>query len=280
MILTLIKTAGRVASVVAPRWTERTAAKLFFTPRRRRVSPESGPWTVMRVPRLSPHLAVWSEGKGPTILLVHGWEDDHGALEHLVEPLAARGFRVVSYDQPGHGRSEGRMATVADFARAIQGLAREFGPLHAVIAHSLGGVATAIAIAEGLKVKRVALVAAPSGPKSFIEEAAGMMGLDAKRRSGMIAEISRMAGYPVEMANLPALAREFDLPALFVHADNDRVVPIADGFANAEAWPGATFRLVSGLGHKRLLEDAGVVRTIVDFIAPPTTSERPESLAG
>lgn len=280
MMNALIKTVGRVAGFVAPRWTERKAAKLFFTPRRRRLSPESGPWMVMRVPRLSPHLAVWSEGKGPTILLVHGWEDDHASLDHLVEPLAARGFRVVFYDQPGHGRSEGRMATVPDFARAIHGLAREFGPIHAVIAHSLGGIATAIAIAEGLMVKRVALIAAPSGPKNFIDEAAGMMGLTPKRRAGMIAEISRIAGYPVEMANLPLLARDFDIPALFVHADNDRVVPIADGFANAEAWPGATLRLVAGLGHKRLLEDAGVVQTVVDFIAPKTSGEKPESLVG
>lgn len=268
MIANLVKTAGRVAGLIAPRWTERTAARLFITPRRRRVSAETGPWTVTRVPRLSSHLAVWSAGRGPTVILVHGWEDDHGSMMHFAAPLIARGYRVVAYDQPAHGRSEGRRATIPDFARALAGMARDHGPVHGVIAHSLGGAAVALAIAEGLEVGRVAIVAAPAQAVAYIRETAKRLGLSDRRAAGMLAEISRLAGYPAEMIDAQVLTRDFSTPALFVHADNDRVVPLADGFANAEAWPGATLRLVSGLGHRRVLEDPGVVETVVDFIAP------------
>lgn len=274
MIDALVKTAGRVAGALAPRWTEKTAARLFITPRKRRVSPETGPWTVMRVPRLAPHLAVWSAGKGPTVLLVHGWEDDHGSMMRFAAPLIERGFRVVAHDQPAHGRSEGKRATIPDFARALAGVAREFGPVHGVVAHSVGGAAVAIAMAEGLKIGRVAIVAAPAEAVTYIRDTARRLGLSEKRAAGMLAEISRLAGYPAEMIDARTLSRGLDVPVLFVHSDNDRVVPLADGFANAEAWSGATLRLVSGLGHRRILDDAAVIQTVVDFIAPGCAADQ------
>src|SRR5688572_16391660 len=39
----------------------------------------------------------------PTILLVHGWEGRGAQLAAFIEPLVAKGFRVVTFDAPGHG---------------------------------------------------------------------------------------------------------------------------------------------------------------------------------
>jgi len=280
MIDTLIKMSARLTGLIAPRWTERTAARLFIKPRRRRVSAETGPWTVTRVDRLSAHLAVWSAGKGPTVLLVHGWEDDHSALMPFAEPLIARGYRVVAFDMPAHGRSEGKSATAVDFARAIKGIAKDYGPIHAAIAHSLGGAGLAMALADGLGVARVAFVATPARMIDILRNVATGLGLNARRIAGMAAEVSRLANYPVEMIDIPQLARHTDAQALFVYSDNDPLVPLADGFANAEAWPGATLRLVAGLGHRRMLEDPGVVEAVVDFIAPGCAADQPAQWAG
>lgn len=40
---------------------------------------------------------------GPTVMLVHGWESNLGQMLSFVEPLRRNGFRVIAFDQPGHG---------------------------------------------------------------------------------------------------------------------------------------------------------------------------------
>jgi pimeloyl-ACP methyl ester carboxylesterase len=47
-------------------------------------------------------------GQGPFVLGLHGWSQRNGwhTWEPLLEPLAAAGFRAVSVDMPGWGRSD------------------------------------------------------------------------------------------------------------------------------------------------------------------------------
>jgi pimeloyl-ACP methyl ester carboxylesterase len=49
-------------------------------------------------------LAVYERGRGPVLLLVHGYPDTHAVWDGVAERLARR-FRVVSYDVRGAGAS-------------------------------------------------------------------------------------------------------------------------------------------------------------------------------
>ncbi|MFJ6195659.1 alpha/beta fold hydrolase [Micromonospora sp. NPDC092111] len=89
----------------------------------------------------------------PTVVLVHGFCLDMGTFHFQRQLLAARGdYRIVAYDQPGHGRS-GRLVTGEyDLAalghtlrRVIDRTAPE-GPL-VLVGHSMGGM-TIMAFAE------------------------------------------------------------------------------------------------------------------------------------
>ena len=44
-------------------------------------------------------------GTGPAIVLVHGWPLDADMWEYQAMPLAEQGFRVITYDRRGFGRS-------------------------------------------------------------------------------------------------------------------------------------------------------------------------------
>ena len=61
--------------------------------------------------------------------------------------------------------------------------------------------------------------------------------------------------------------RELDVPALVIHDGDDHSVPWQQGKIIANAWPGARFMKTTGLGHGRILRDAGVVMAAVDFIS-------------
>jgi non-heme chloroperoxidase len=53
-------------------------------------------------------------GSGPVVVLLHGWPVDSRSWEPQVHPLLHSGFRVITYDRRGFGRSS-RPATGYDF---------------------------------------------------------------------------------------------------------------------------------------------------------------------
>jgi len=66
----------------------------------------SGTSEEIRIPVPYGHIAgkAWGDPKGRPILGLHGWLDNAATHDHLV-PLLSEGYRLVSLDQPGHGRS-------------------------------------------------------------------------------------------------------------------------------------------------------------------------------
>jgi pimeloyl-ACP methyl ester carboxylesterase len=91
-----------------------------------------------------PSLHVHDLGAGPAVVLLHpGPGLDGSVFLPGAEMLAADGFRVLAVDLPGNGRSPGGDPaewTLAGFARAIEGLARELALEDwTLLGHSFGG---------------------------------------------------------------------------------------------------------------------------------------------
>jgi pimeloyl-ACP methyl ester carboxylesterase len=208
----------------------------------------------------------WGDARGPTVLLVHGWNGQAAQLSRFVAPLVAAGFYVVAFDQPAHGLSSGSEADLPSLARAVAAVGRKVGPVRGVIAHSLGAAATVLAMANGLDVGRAVLLAPPAEPIHFARGFAARMGLPAERFDGMIAQVGREAGSSLERLDLRRLVRSLRVPALVVHDPEDREVPFSHGRSLAEAWPGARLLAVPRLGHRRLLGDPSVIAEAVDFV--------------
>ena len=115
-------------------------------------------------------LHVWDSGEkpgqsGPPLLFIHGWL---GQLNHFTYALAALfpERRVVLIDRPGAGYSQaapdpGMAAQAAIIAKAAAALGLQ-KPL--VIGHSLGGgIALALALANGSALSGLALIAPLTG---------------------------------------------------------------------------------------------------------------------
>jgi pimeloyl-ACP methyl ester carboxylesterase len=267
---TLLRWQFRVLGRFVPSLSDRKAAELFVTPQRRRRSPVPGtPGLEARsfhVRSAGGRLAAWRWGEGPTVALVHGWNGNAAQLSSFIRPLVDAGFRVVAFDQPAHGHSSGRRATVPKMAEALQSIARAVGPLHAVVAHSLGGTATALALFDNLPAGRAVLIAPPAAPQHFIGRLAAGLGLSPARAEGMLLSVQRMVGVHLESLDVRRFAPWIRQPALLFHDVADREVPFAQGRAIAEAWPAARFVPLERLGHTRPLADADVLRSTVSFL--------------
>ena len=56
-------------------------------------------------------LNVIVEGKGPDVLLVHGFPDCHDVWRHQIPALVEAGYRVIAPDMRGSGLSDAPAAT-------------------------------------------------------------------------------------------------------------------------------------------------------------------------
>ncbi|HWW61577.1 MAG TPA: hypothetical protein VN181_09430, partial [Thermoanaerobaculia bacterium] len=90
-----VRIAFGLLSRLAPRIATRLAFRLWFTPPRPRVSDSTraflatGEALDLRVN--GRHVAAWSWGSGPVILLVHGWGGFAAQMQSFVAPLVREG---------------------------------------------------------------------------------------------------------------------------------------------------------------------------------------------
>lgn len=277
--LRMARTAARALDAVSPRLAARFAAWLFFRTRRRPV-PEAERAVLARAETSTvafegTRLAVWRWGRGPTVLLGHGWGGRGGQLHALVEPLVAAGHRVVAFDGPGHGASPGHSASLPELSRALATVARAHGSVRAIVSHSLGGPAAALAIADGLPVERLVLVAPPSDAASWLGALCDALELSVPARVLTRGAAEERAGVPIGRLNMGVIAEALWMPLLVVHDRGDREVPWSDG-ARIAALTGGTLLTTEGLGHHRILQDAGVIAAIREFVG--TAPQRPSQL--
>ena len=264
-----LSTSAWLAPGLAGLWAER----LFLTPPKPRY-PGSEFFDLIDarqsfVRHRGRHIATWRWGspEAPAVLLAHGWGGRATQMKRFVFHLAAAGYRVIAYDQPAHGLSEGRLTGLPDFADAMGAVARHHGNVQAVIAHSLGGPAAALAIARGLPAARAVLVSPPSDLVGYSRRFARWFAIPERVRRAMQAAIEERFGVRWSDLEIARIAPRLHAQALVIHDRSDTQVPWKQGAALAQHWPGARLLTTEGLGHGRILDDDTVARAAVDFIA-------------
>jgi 3-oxoadipate enol-lactonase len=107
-------------------------------------------------------LNVAIEGEGPPLVLLHGHTLDLRVWDETTPWLVRAGFRVIRYDQRGHGRSSSPPSGyrwsdhAADLAEVIASL--DAAPAHLVGLSKGGGIALELALRSPELVRSLALV--------------------------------------------------------------------------------------------------------------------------
>lgn len=268
-----VGTALRLLDRVAPAWGTHGALRLFFTPMPWKLamrSPLPRPWMAERWAFEGTTLACYRRGdiaeERPIVLLVHGWAGSGAQMLALGEALAGAGFDPVLLDFPAHGRSGGWRSTLPQFARALFAAAARLGPLHAVVAHSLGALAATHAAARGLPVGRLALLAPSAPPAAFLQWFARSFGLAHGLAARMQAQIERREGVALAEFEPGWLGARVAQPVLVLHDEGDRVAPHAAAARLAASLPAGRLVSTRGLGHRRLLDNAQVTASVLEHL--------------
>lgn len=279
-----MSTARRFALLldrVSPRVCAAGAALAFRRPprlaRTRREADTLRRAAAVNVAGSAGRIAVWHWGSGPRVLLVHGWGGHAGRLSAFVPALLDAGFGVTAFDAPGHGESAGRLCSLPDFVDAIRVVASAWKPA-ALIGHSMGAAASALAVASGLPAKTAVLIATPSDPERYTMRFARCLRLSPATAAAM-KQILR-ARYGLQWSDLVLATHPPRVPVLLAHDRADPRVPFRDALELARAWPRAELLVRRGAGHHRIIRDPEVIAETVAFLrrqvgtlawAPPAT---------
>jgi pimeloyl-ACP methyl ester carboxylesterase len=185
-------------------------------------------------------------GEGEPVLLVHGigrsledWTEQHAVL--------GRGYRVLSVDLPGFGRSEPlrepySLPALASFLDGFLDAVGVDGPVH-LVGNSLGG-----AVVMQLSVQ------APHRARSLVLVNSAGFGREVALALRLLAV--RPLGRPEWRDALLAQVAAAGVPALVVWGDKDLILPHAHLSAARQHLPHARFHLFQDTGHMPQVERA------------------------
>ncbi len=276
LALRSIRLIFRVLGPLAPGLMARLGRRLWFTPRRTRIPTYQRTWLAGAEEAYtlafgSHQIAVYAWGKGPVVLLVHGWEGRAGQLGGFVEPLVARGFRVVAFDAPAHGASSGRQTDGDEVARLISRLVQREGKLCAVVAHSFGAMVCAYALSKGISVERAVFISPPADlellVRVFREQLQVPRAVWAPLKRLVEARFTELGPRVWTRFATVENVRKFAFPGLVIHDRHDPLIPFSKGALVQEAWSSSRLITTRGLGHHRILRDPGVIGSVADWIA-------------
>ena len=220
-------------------------------------------------------------GEGPPVYLVHGWGGQRPHLAVFVTPLVQAGYRVIAFDLPSHNESDpGVLApgrtTAIECAHAIAAMIETHGPAHAVVAHSLGANATALAAAQGAPVGRLVFLAPMGDYPLYLDLFAARHGFGRRIRAGLHRRLEKRIGMPLQETNMTRIGRRANYPPMLViHDPDDPDSPYAASERLAASWQGARLFTTKGLGrlaHYRILRHRPAIRAGVEFIGPHPAS--------
>ncbi len=216
---------------------------------------------------------AWGSGSH-TVLLVHGWRSRASRFSAIGGALVERGYTVVSFDARGNGDSGGTRTHALEYADIITTLGQRHGPFEAIVAHSLGAVATFIAVRHGVATRRIVTIGAPHDFESVIRTFTTAIGMPPAASRSLARRIDRWAR-PLGVDVTREFVSELDptaytTPLLVVHDSADREAPLEQAMQIVEAHTGPVETLITdGLGHNRILSDPAVVERIAQFVASP-----------
>ena len=254
-------------SYIAPALAGRIATYLWFTPfpLARPRSPQIPPGaTTITFESAGSVVHGYVTGDGSrTALLIHGWAGSSRQYRRIALRLTEQGYRCVVIDLPAHGIEAGRSTHAFEMADAIEIAGNALGKVDIVVAHSLGAMATAVAMQRSLRADRLVLVAPGLRPHKALESFVATLRLRPVVAKAVERSMEDRFGEDL-WDRMPKGMLDMNVPGrtLIIHDIDDDMVPIEEAELMSEHW-GVGLVSTQGHGHNGVLRASEVIDQIV-----------------
>ncbi|MES1218669.1 MAG: alpha/beta fold hydrolase, partial [Bacteroidota bacterium] len=170
----------------------------------------------------------WNHPANHKALILHGFDSSAVNFEQYVQPLLKKGYEVLAFDAPAHGKSGGTIITVPAYRDMILYIYEHYGPIQSFMAHSMGGLALALAM-EKIKhdnKTRVALIAPATESVTAFDNFFQFLQIkDKEVRILFDKQIEDMTGLPVSWFSITRAMHQIEANLLWVHDEDDKITP-------------------------------------------------------
>jgi len=270
---TIILLTGKLLSIISLKLATLYAARLFSTPLKHKIPKRelemdaNSKQLTIRIPSLQKEVVVYEYGDSPRkILLSHGWSGRGTQLVKIADALIAAGYSTISFDAPAHGKSSGKRTLMPEFIAVILELEKLYGPFEAAVGHSLGGMSLLNAVRLGLKINHLVIIGSADIIEDITDDFVMTMQLNPKISELLRKHFEKRSGETMNAYSSYLSAETITIPVLVIHDNDDEDVPAKAGIHIHKHLKQGELMITKGLGHRKILGDAGVIEKVVEFI--------------
>ncbi len=199
---------------------------------------------------------MWGNPNDKTALLIHGWEGQAGNFGAMVDILLSKGYYVVAFDGPSHGRSSKGNTSMFEFSELATDLLNQYKPT-TIISHSFGSVTSIIAMSNNIEIpiQQWMAVTTPHDFRDRIEQVSKTLGVGTRTVNKVIELVESDMGIPINDMNINNYGTKVKhvKNALIVHSKTDRVIPIDSARIAHKAIHQSRLIELDNLGHYSIL---------------------------
>jgi esterase/lipase len=268
------RTKFRILSAVSKKKAAEIAFELFCTPQLRYRKPLSKNFAGAEKLHFNIHGETvrgyrWNKGGSKKVLIAHGFNSSVTSFDRYILPLIRKGYEVLAFDAPAHGRSTGKTINAVVYSDMILAINEKYGPIQSFMAHSFGclGVSLALETIPHDETYRLVLIAPATESKSAIDFFFSFMKLNEAVRKEFDELIVNMRQKPAEWYSVSRVVKNIHARVRWFHDKMDDITPWYDAQKVMEQnYPHIDFVVTNGLGHKKIFRNNEVAQSIVDFL--------------
>lgn len=211
----------------------------------------------------------WNHPAHKKALILHGFESSVINFGKYVEPLINKGYEVLAFDAPAHGRSTGKTINAVVYKEFVQYVWNNYGPIDSFLTHSFGGLALCLALEEipHSASTKIVLIAPAAETKTAIDHFFKLLKLDKDVRKEFQNIIAEIGGQSPEWYSVSRTAPKIKGRVLFLQDKDDHMTPLSDVKPIMDKnYSNFCFVISEGLGHRKIYRDEQSLRRVIEFL--------------
>jgi pimeloyl-ACP methyl ester carboxylesterase len=268
-----VKLLMSFSSFISTKFSLFLASRIFITPpsftipKRELPMLESSQKKELLIPSIDKKIQILSYGfSNKKVLLAHGWAGRSTQLFVIANKLLEKGYMVISFDGPAHGKSTGKTTNLVEYIATIREINKEFGPFEAGVGHSFGCMALMNVQSENRVFKKLVTVGSGDNVSDILINFSNNIGLNNKFGYKLINYFEKKWNLNIDDLATHNAAKDVKIPVLVVHDAIDGDVNVSCAVNIRQNLKKGKLFITNGLGHTKILRDKKVINTIVDFI--------------
>ena len=267
----------KIVSFLSPRLSAVQAFRLFQKVRKKRIRKREEQFYErakhFKIPSEKEDILCYELGqvKGDLIFLIHGWESNAGSMSRFAFDLADRGYRVISFDLPGHANAKSSYTNLYECKEAFRNVLNFINPQEpfSVVSHSFGSAVSTYTLSQlEYEVDKFIFLTSPNSLFKVFHDFKRFVGLSDKSFNHVLGKAKSLLSEDIRQVNVDKKLQQISYSKLLlVHDKNDRIIPLEDSekirYSNEDK---AELKVYNSIGHYRMLWNEHVLQDTLQFI--------------